>query len=137
MLDQSAQEAENCKIVQAIYDAANNGDVATIQGLLAPDVALLQAPTLPHGGEFRGLEAALGGIGKMFETFDLSSIEVRQLAADGDLVIGLINLVGTFRATGQPCNEAVAECFRIRDGKVYEIQPFYYDTGAIAAAVSA
>jgi hypothetical protein len=132
-----SSEAGNKATIQRLYDAANAMDVPTIQGLLADDIVLLQAPTLPHGGEFHGVEAAMGGIGKMFETFDLTEIKVHQLAADGDPVVAVINLIGKYRTNGAPLDMPVRECFRLRDGKVYELQPFYYDTGALAAAAAA
>jgi ketosteroid isomerase-like protein len=130
------QETENRRIVQRIYDAANSGDVATIQSLLDPDIVLHQASTLPHGGEFRGLEAAMAGIGRMFETLDLSEIKVHQLAVSGDLVVAAVTLLGRLRPSGAPLDMQVRECFRLRNGKVYELQPFYFDTGALAAAAA-
>lgn len=130
--------ASNREIVEQIYAAANAGDLEGVAARLHPDVVLRQAASLPYGGEYVGREAAMGCLLKMFAEFwEVGALTVHNLAVDGDLVISAADLTATARPTGQAVHMPFRECFTLRDGLVVELQPFYYDTAAIAAAFAA
>ena len=45
-----------------------------------------------------------------------------------------VRTIATARPTGKQVKMPFRECFTLRDGLVVDLQPFYYDTAAIAAA---
>ncbi len=127
--------ATNREIVEQIYACANAGDLAGVAARLHPDVVLHQAPSLPYGGEYVGREATMGCLLKMFaEYWQVGALTVHGIAVDGDLVISAVDLAATARPTGRAVSMPFRECFRLRDGLVVDLQPFYYDTAAIAEA---
>jgi ketosteroid isomerase-like protein len=128
----------NREIVEQIYAAANADDLEGVAARLHPDVVLRQAPSLPYGGECVGREAAMGCLLKMFaEYWDVGALTVPGIAVDGDLVISAVGLTAVARPTGRSVFMPFRECLRLRDGLVVDLQPFYYDTAAIAEAFAA
>jgi uncharacterized protein len=119
-------------IISAAYKAAQASDMATIIEILHPDVVLQEAASLPNGGVHRGLQNVLQALAYVFETFDMAQLTLDNIIVDGELAVGLVNLV--FRAREGGC--AVAEVWRVRDGRIVEIRPFYWDTAAIVGAAS-
>jgi ketosteroid isomerase-like protein len=127
--------ASNREIVEQIYAAANAGDLAGVAARMHDDVVLHQAPSLPYGGEYVGKEAAMGCLLKMFAQYwEVGALTVHNIAVDDDLVITAVDLTATARPTGRRVVMPFRECFRLRDGLVVDLQPFYYDTAAIAEA---
>ena len=126
---------DNRAVVAEIYEAANRGDLPFIQARLHPDIVLHQAASLPYGGEYVGRDATMGCLIKMFtEHLDVTALTVHNIAVDEDMVITAVDLAATARSTGKDVSMPFRECFRIRDGLVVDLQPFYYDTVAFAAA---
>jgi ketosteroid isomerase-like protein len=128
----------NREIVEEIYAAANRGDLEAIAARMHPDVVLHQAPSLPYGGEYEGVEAAMACLVEMFTRhWEVGALTVHNIAVDGDVVITAVDLIATARPTGKQVKMPFRECFVLRDGLVVDLQPFYYDTAAIAAAFAA
>jgi ketosteroid isomerase-like protein len=125
----------NRDIVAEIYEAANGGDLPRLESRFHPDIVLHQAASLPYGGEYVGRQATMGCLVKMFtEYLEVGGLTVRNIAVDGDLVISAVDLTATARRTGKDVSMPFRECFQLRDGLVVDLQPFYYDTAAFAAA---
>ena len=130
--------ATNREIVEEIYAAANRGDLEALAANFHPDVVLHQAPSLPYGGDHKGREATMACLLAMFtEHWDVSALTVHNIAVDGDMVISAVDLTAIARPTGRQVEMPFRECFTIRDGLVVDLQPFYYDTAAVAAAFAA
>jgi len=119
-------------VVSAGYEAAKAGDMAASTAILHPAVTLHEAASLPNGGVHRGLQNVLQALTFVFETFDMSRLTVDDLIVDGEMAVGLVSL----RFRGSEGRATVAEVWRVRDDRVVEIKPFYYDTAAIVSATS-
>ena len=64
----------------------------------------------------------------------VTGLEIQQITAGGDRVVALLELV----LGGPPVVRVdLAEAFRVRDGKVCEIRPYYFDPRPMTAAVEA
>jgi hypothetical protein len=123
----------NRSIVAGIYAAANRGDLEYIRSAFHPDIVLHQAPSLPYGGEYRGRDATMAAITAMFvEHLEVGGLTVRNIAVDGDVVIGCVDMTARARCTGKDVSMPFRECFLLRDGLVVDLRPFYYDTAALA-----
>jgi ketosteroid isomerase-like protein len=82
----------------------------------------------PHGGTRVGHAAVFDHVfPALMEDFDRREIEVDEVLAAGEAVVGLGRYRGRARVTGRPFVAAFAHVFRVRDGRVVRVQQF---TGA-------
>jgi uncharacterized protein len=120
--------AETRRVVSACYAAACTNDAATLIELIDADVVLHEAASLQNGGVHRGVDKMMQALVPVFALFDLSRMTIEQIVVDGEYAIGLIDLPFRDRP-GQSC--PASEVWRVRDSKVVEIRPYYWDTAAI------
>ncbi|MGV0792974.1 nuclear transport factor 2 family protein [Mycolicibacterium sp. XJ1819] len=129
MSEMLSQETTTTRaVIAAAYEAARTLDMPAIVKLLHPDVVLHEPASLANGGVHRGLENVLQALTYVFETFDMTGLEVEELVVDGPRAVGLITLL--FRGRDGE-RSAVAEVWEVRDGQIVEIRPYYWDTKAI------
>jgi ketosteroid isomerase-like protein len=127
-------ETKNLQLVQALFDATGKGDWATAETMLTSDFFVTEAGTLPFAGTYRGRGALQELFTLVMSAAGVTGLNVQQLTAGGDRVVALVELV----LGGSPeVLVPLAETFRIRDGKVCEICPYYFDPRPITAAVEA
>lgn len=124
----SPNTTETRRVVSACYAAASANDAAAIAELMDPDVVLHEAASLPNAGVHRGLDAVMRAMVPVFELFDLSRLRLERIVVDGEWGIGLVDIPLRGR-DGESC--AVSEVYRVRNGRVVEIRPFYWDTAAV------
>lgn len=125
---------DNRAVVQTIYDAADTGDMAAIERVLADDVVLYEPPhhpavlvdDRPTPGVWRGRDEVISGVGKVFAAIRLTGVRLNHMPVDGEWVVGLADFSGT-DVQGAPFTMPLAEVFRVVDGKVVEIRVFYFD----------
>jgi len=115
--------ATNTQVVQQAYTAFSRGDIAAVIALLADDVTWTSPRTLPHGGEFHGPAE----VGKFFEglgaAWDPLTLDVDQVDAFGDRVVGVVRADGTRRA-GKPAGYGAVHVFRVTGGKIASFQEY-------------
>jgi len=135
MTDASAADAKRpVDVVKAMYAAASAGDMAGVTGSYAPDIVIEEAASLPFGGVYRGLEGfsaflqAFTGCWEHFTNADL------QILDAGETVVGMSRLQARSKS-GVEVDVPLAEFFRVRDGKIVELRPFYFDGDAIIQAI--
>jgi ketosteroid isomerase-like protein len=128
------QEQRNLKVVEALYAATGQGDWSTAESLLTEDFFVTEADTTPFGGVYRGRRALHDLFMQVIPASGVTDLDIKQSTAGGDTVVVLLELV-----LGGPPEVRVplAEVFRLRDGKICEIKPYYFDTRALCAAVAA
>jgi ketosteroid isomerase-like protein len=118
----------NVAIVESAYVALDKGDWDFFYSLFADDVVMHEAPSLPYGGTYYGVEGLKRGIETMFAAWDNMTYKVEQITAGGDLVFVYMHISASSPRTGKTFGFPVAELWRFRDGKVTEFRPFYWDT---------
>ncbi|MFI0978160.1 nuclear transport factor 2 family protein [Streptomyces sp. NPDC021093] len=122
---------------EADYLSAGGPGKASFQLLapfFSPDVVLHQAASLPYGGTWRGhegLERFFLAMSRTWESFDFAD---RQFLATGDTAVVLFQVRARARATGRELAFPLLQTSRVVDGRITEVHPFYWDTGAIAGA---
>ncbi|MFJ9107561.1 nuclear transport factor 2 family protein [Streptomyces sp. NPDC102283] len=122
---------------EARYLAAGGPGTASFDHLapcFAPDVVLHQAAGLPYGGVWRGhlgLERFFLAMSDTWSTFEL--VEQDFLATGETSVVRTI-VRAVSRATARELTFPILQTLTVRDGRITEIQPFYWDTGAVARA---
>lgn len=123
-----ATVTENKRLVQSVYDAIHRSDTGAVLGLLDQDIVLQEADSLPFGGTYKGIEAVSQAIGKVMETLDLANLTVAEIVAEGDRVVAFLEIPIHGREGADKPTIPVAETWRLRDRKVIEICPYYYDS---------
>ena len=126
-------QARNREIVAALYKACVRGNWAAAAEMLSADVLITEAGTLPFGGTYRGVEAMRGLFAKVMQSAGIIGVEGREVTSGGDWVVVLQDLI---LEGAPPVRAPFVEAFRLHEGKVCEIVPYYFDPGLINAAAA-
>jgi hypothetical protein len=121
-------EAENLALVKSAYTSYFSGDIDGFFSVFDEHVELHEADSLPYGGTYKGIEHVKKGISKMFNAWDGLEFKIEEFTAGGELVIVYMQLLASGKTTGKTFSFPVAEIWRIRNSKVVEIRPIYWDT---------
>lgn len=128
-----ADEAELKAIVRAVYAHAGAGAWATCEAYLSPDLVIFEADGLPYAGTFRGRDALQRLHGQVMAHWVDPRIDFHAMTAGDGHVVSLVTFHLTSRGTGKSITMPLAEVFRIENGQVTEIRPFYFDPVAVGA----
>jgi ketosteroid isomerase-like protein len=128
--------SENSDALKRGYEAFNNGDAETVAELYSDDVTW-EGPNsdgVPMSGKHEGKDAvmqALGQIGEMFESFNVSPDE---LVEEGDTIVVLSHITAKTKS-GNELRSPGVEIWRFGgDGKVNRVQTLA-DTAEMKAAL--
>jgi ketosteroid isomerase-like protein len=119
------------------YLAAGGAGEASFELLapfFAPDVELHQADALPYGGVWRGHEGMTQFflmMGEVWESFDMVE---QQFLATGETAVVLTQVRARARATGRELSFPILQAITVKNGRITEVRPFYWDTRAVADA---
>ncbi|MDT0323302.1 nuclear transport factor 2 family protein [Streptomyces millisiae] len=122
---------------EAEYLAAGGPGKASFAPLapyFSPDVVLHQAEALPFGGTWRGhagMERFFLAMSLAWESFDMVE---QEFLATGETAVVLTRVRARARTTGRELAFPILQTLTIEDGRIARVQPFYWDTAAIAEA---
>ncbi|MGW3075753.1 MULTISPECIES: nuclear transport factor 2 family protein [unclassified Kitasatospora] len=122
---------------EAEYLAAGGPGEASFDLLapfFAPDVVLRQADSLPYGGTWRGhsgMTRFFLTMGSVWESFEMVE---QEFLATGETAVVLTQVRARARATGRELSFPILQTITVKDGKITEVRPFYWDTQVIADA---
>ncbi|MWA13733.1 nuclear transport factor 2 family protein [Streptomyces sp. BA2] len=102
----------------------------------APDVVLHQARALPYGGTWRGHDGMTRFFLAMAEAWESFEIGEQEFLATGETVVVHSQVRATARATGRELAFPVLQTITVRDGRITQVRPFYWDTATIVAAMT-
>ncbi len=125
---------------EATYLAAGGPGRASFELLapfFAPDVVLHQADALPYGGTWSGhagIERFFLTMSQVWESFDMAE---QDFLATGETAVVLTQVRARARATGRELAFPILQTIKVKDDRIVEVRPFYWDTAAIAAACAA
>lgn len=123
--------AQNIQIIKDFYEKLQQRDYEKAFSFLAPDFTLHQAASLPYAGVYRGVE----GVKKFFLVFfqvwqTFRSDETEYFSLDNERVLALSQVRATTK-TGHQLDMPMAQLFIVRNGKMLEARPFYWDTAEV------
>jgi AcrR family transcriptional regulator/ketosteroid isomerase-like protein len=127
---------ENSDVVQRVFAAVGRLDIDALLAQYAPEVVVREPPSLPHGGEHRGLEqvrAAAIAWGRTWLPYqvDLEHASTPEIfALSDDRVAARWRLQAT-GDRGQELDVEVIELYRLKDRLVRELDTYYQDTAAM------
>ncbi|WP_067473975.1 nuclear transport factor 2 family protein [Actinomadura hibisca] len=124
---------------EAAYVAAGGYGKADYQEVavhLDPDVVLHQAPGLPFTGTgtWRGHDGMERFLAAFAETWESMEFLDQQHWGDGDTVVVGNRVRFRSRATGRDVETHIVQLIKVRDGRMLECRPFYWDPAAITDA---
>jgi uncharacterized protein len=119
-------------VAQRYYEAIGAHDIEGALALIAEDVVLREAPSLPYGGTHHGRDKFIEALGGATEFVDIDSIVLEHLLVDGERVAAFVVCRAPSQKDGPP--SYCLDWLLIRGGKIVELTPFYFDTAAMLAA---
>jgi uncharacterized protein len=127
----------NVALIQRFQDSFVADDMDDVLSLLAEDIVVSEAPSVPYPGDHRGKDGFLKLANAFLETWDLQGpLDLEIMPAGDDRVLALVRFDVIARATGRPLELRTAEIYTIRDGVIANLVVHYWDTAAMVAAVS-
>ena len=121
---------------ESVYLASGDGDFSGIAATLDPECVIYQPASLPYGGEWRGhsgFEAWMQAFSQQW-----SSLEVKdtELYSQGDVIVSRSHAYAVAKATGLHLDWPLLQFFRVREQKILELRPFYWDTAALLTGLN-
>lgn len=101
------------------------------------DFTVVEADGLPYAGTYRGAEGFLHLIGKVTQHWSDLEIETLQVigAPDGDVFAIEMSMKGVSSTSGKSFSTSVCEIWTVKDGRIFSIRPYYWDTRLMAELV--
>ena len=123
------------EVVQEFEDAFVRGDMEHVLSLLAPDIVVHEAPSVPYPGDHRGHEGFL----RLADAFNsvweiVSELELTFLDGGDGQVAAVVAYDAVARATGVRLRQRMVEVYTVRDGRITDLDVYYRDTAAIVEA---
>ncbi len=119
---------------EAAYMNAGGSDAgasfAAMAATLDPEVVLHQSPDLPWGGEFRGHHGYEDWARRISRAFDRLEVADARVFDQGDTVVIACRLITHARETGETLDLPMVQVVRVRNGRIVEFRPFYWNVPA-------
>jgi len=116
---------------EAAYLAAGGGDFSAIAATLDPECVIFQPASLPYGGEWRGHAGFETWMKAFVQQWSSMEVQNTELFPHGDVIISKSHVYARSRVSGQIIDWPLLQFFKLRDFKILELWPFYWDTAAI------
>lgn len=128
------------QVLERFYDAerrymAGGASFEEIFGpILAPDVALHQSPDLPWGGEYLGFERYKDWAAAMSAAFTSVDVQNAEFLETDDKVVVVCRLVTCSRMTSAVMDCPMVQVVTVKNGKITDFRPFYWNVPDYVAA---
>ena len=118
---------EKLEVVNTLFESIIDVDVERLIGVMHPDCVVHEAESLPHGGEWHGPE----GLAKLFGAFaavlSLTIHKYEMFDIGDDRVVVRTDATFSSLGSGRTVDMPYTEIFRVRDGKIIDVDVFYKD----------
>ena len=122
---------QHIDLVKKVYAAGAEGDWDTLEGYLHPDFAVVEPDSAPYVGRFEGIEGFKEVFGIVFSFYDELTLDHRAFCSGDNHVMVLLGFGGKSKKTGESFEVDMIEMFEIKDDKLVEIKPFYFNTDTL------
>src|SRR5262245_51240991 len=127
--------SEELATVRKLFEAVARRDARGYFAAYHPGILINEAPSLPYGGVYKGLEGVLRHAERFRATWDRYQSEgQRELEPEfltvGDRVIVLWRLRAQ-GANGDSVDLPAVSIYRLQDGKIIESRMYHFDTVAL------
>jgi len=121
--------------VRKLFEAVARRDAGAYFGAFHPDILISEAPSLPYGGEYSGLEGVLRHAERFRATWDrYQSEDSRELEPEFLAIANRVIVLWRLRAraaNGEGIDLPVVSIYRLNDGKIIESRMYHFDTVAL------
>jgi uncharacterized protein len=124
-------QAENLRIVKVMAENGILGRWDIVRQYVSDDLVMHVPPSLPFGRDYHGWDGYLQMFKELATFFTGLKSGETNYASFGDKVIVMSTLSGNVASNGKPISFPITAIWQLKDGKVVDIVPFYYDTKAI------
>ena len=120
---------------RTLLDSMMAGDGAGVMSVLHPDLVVRAAPSLWYGGDHHGPTAFAEAMGVIAERVDAKVTDYQVYDCDE---VTVVNMRATFtaKATGRSMEMPITEIYRVRDGRIVDMDVYYKDTAALLALLT-
>lgn len=119
------------------YLATGGQDFSSIARTLDPECVMHQPNSLPYAGEWRGHDGFEQWMTAFGETWSSLSVENPVFFPSGpDHIFVRSTVVARSKRTGTEITWPLLQMVTIRNDRILEIQPFYWDTVPVSAAAA-
>jgi ketosteroid isomerase-like protein len=125
---------ENVELIRMTIEASNRGEWEKAAQYLHPEVQYHTYARSPEAGVYKGPEAVVEYIQKLFEDFEKVEHGVEEVIAMGDHVVLILDQRAWPKGSSEPVEQLVAELWTIRDGLLAERHSFSTKSEAFEAA---
>ena len=119
----------------AYLEAPENG-FAGIAATLDPECVIYQPASLPYGGEWKGHSGFEEWMKAFSQQWDSLEVTSPDLYPHGDVIVSRSHVYAIAKSSGRKVDWPLLQFFRICDGKILELRPFYWDTAALLSALN-
>lgn len=120
------------QVVQSAYDAIlGRGDIEGFLDHFTDDAVMIEAVSLPYGGNHEGKDAIRAGLHSVFPFYSSFSYKPDIITENGPWVIAYGDFSITSSKTGKSITFKLAEVSKVENGKIVMIHPIYSDTKAL------
>jgi ketosteroid isomerase-like protein len=126
----------NADAARRLFEAVENRNPQGVAAIYHRHIVIHEAPSLPYGGEYRGLEGALRhgqGFRRTWDRFQPSNVrglEPRFVAQDDHVAVQWRHKAEN-RETGERLDLPAAGIYRFVDGMVVDSRMFHFDIAAL------
>ena len=118
------------------YVQTGGEDFGPVAATLHPQIVMIQADSLPFGGQWHGREGFERWMQAYGEAWSSASATDLRFFEHDDTVVVVAQMEATARASGQSFRAPICHVVRIRDGLLMEFRMFYWDTVATNRALA-
>ena len=142
MLSTSDHTSNGIEALQRFYQAESEyvqtggKDFGPVAATLHPQIVMIQADSLPFGGQWHGREGFERWMQAFGEAWSSASATDLRFFEHDDTVVVVAQMEVTARASGQSFRAPICHVVRIRDGLLMEFQMFYWDMVATNRALA-
>jgi uncharacterized protein len=116
----------NAEILRSAYDAFGRGDIPTVLGLFAEEIAWHVPGRGPLSGDYRGHEQVVGFFSRAMElSGGTLRVEADEILGDGERVVALTTV--SAERNGQSWSSPEVHVWRVRDGRAVEFTEYQGD----------
>jgi ketosteroid isomerase-like protein len=125
-----AMRERNFETVRTMITKGLGGDRATLHQYIHPDYVCIVPESLPYGGTYHGVAGYLDVIHKFTNNWDGLTGELLGMAAEDDQMV-IVRLMMRGGAGPRKFEMPYVAVWEFRDGKVWRVMPFSFDTALL------
>ena len=119
----------NAELLRGGYDAFAKGDIPTVLGIFAEDIAWHVPGRSPLSGDYRGHQEVVGFFAKAMElSGGTLRVEADEILADGERIIALTTV--SAERNGRSWSSLEVHVWRVQEGRAIAFREFQGDQEA-------